>query len=196
MIHAIPFKVVHPCPRPRVVPPRHATTSTSLRPSLSPARLLTHSLFLSPSLRPTFSLALARPCAHTNTHHTQTRILSLSHTHSSSLSLSHYPPTGSPFLRVTTQWRCHTLAPSSNQCYCFIVPLLCYCFSILGKATHRSSIRLEARERRRVSTRASRSKVSQVEPSRAKNGTRLFYGLTLEPVFVHCAFQDKRPIKT
>ena len=28
------------------------------------------------------------------------------------------------FLRVTTQWRCHTLSPSSNQCYCFTVPLL------------------------------------------------------------------------
>lgn len=29
------------------------------------------------------------------------------------------------FLRVTTQWRCHTLSPiESNQCYCFIIPLL------------------------------------------------------------------------
>lgn len=44
--------------------------------------------------------------------------------HMHTRSLSYYPPTGSLFLRVTTQWRCHTLAPSSNQCYCFIVPLL------------------------------------------------------------------------
>jgi len=182
MIHAIPFKVVHPCPRPRVVPPRRATTSTSLRPSSSPARFsLSLSLSLSPSALPPRSRSLARPCAHTSTRRTQTRAPSLSR---SPLSRSYYSPTGSPFLRVTTQWRCHTLAPSSNQCYCFIVALLRYCFSILGKATHRSSIRPRF-EPSRSKARAGRRTVYEA----------LFYGLALEPVFARCAFRDKRATK-
>lgn len=139
MIHAIPFKVVHPCPRPRAVPPRVATTTTSRRsrPCLFPLLLpqprararafpFAVSFLSSRPLAPARSFA--HPCAHM---HARTLAISHLHTHSFSvrslslsLSLSCYPPTGSLFLRVTTQWRCHTLAPSSNQCYCFIVPLL------------------------------------------------------------------------
>lgn len=162
MIHTIPFKVVHPCPRPRAVPPRVATTTTPVaaRPCLCPR-------FLSfcrarPSLRrllsfipPSRSRALARSLARTHAHartctpvthsrtHTRTDAPSLSL--SLSLCLSHYPPTGSLFLRVTTQWRCHTLAPSSNQCYCFIVPLL---LLLLDTRKGDPSIPSRVRERR------------------------------------------------
>lgn len=114
MIHAIPFKVVHPCPR-RTAPRCHHYHQPPLVPictgvpSPSPPRPVS---VLS-------SLPLARSHAHART---CTR--SVTRTDALSLSLSYYPPTGSLFLRVTTQWRCHTLAPSSNQCYCFIVPLL------------------------------------------------------------------------
>lgn len=143
MIHAIPFKVVHPCPRPRAVPPCVTTTSTSLRPSpstqlpLSRARCLSlslcRSLFRSFPLLVVFlsSHLLARSLtrtlmpAHNSCAHAHITYARNTHTYSMhTRSLSYYPPTGSLFLRVTTQWRCHTLAPSSNQCYCFIVPLL------------------------------------------------------------------------
>lgn len=158
----------------------------SVRLRLPPAP---HSLSLSFPLSPRLSssLALARTPmrAHKHASHTDARSLSLSLSRSSfSPSRSYYSPTGSPFLRVTTQWRCHTLAPSSNQCYCFIVALLRYCFSILGKATHRSSIRPRF-EPSRSKARAGRGTVYEAR----------FYGLALEPVFARCAFRDKRATK-
>lgn len=144
------------------------------------------------------------------------------HTYRCSLSLflSYYPPTGSLFLRVTTQWRCHTLAPSSNQCYCFIVPLL---LLLLDTRKGDPSIPESVRERRgRVaSTRlALPHRVSLAEPRRAsprlalprlalprlvscrtkartklnraeRSGTNFFTGRS-EPVFAHHAFRDKR----
>lgn len=118
-----------PRPSPSTSPLRALPLSLSLPLSSS----LSFSLSLLPASRLPFipssrsrALSLAHSClAHTHTytfnmctHHPHTR------THAHTLTLAYYPPTGSLFLRVTTQWRCHTLAPSSNQCYCFIVPLL------------------------------------------------------------------------
>jgi len=133
MIHAIPFKVVHPCPRPPYrpalppLPPVPVYTLYRRRSRrFSRAR---HPPSSSPSFHPSLSLSHTPMRAHTyRASNTRTEYHTYTHsyicTRSLSLSLSYYPPTGSLFLRVTTQWRCHTLAPSSNQCYCFIVPLL------------------------------------------------------------------------
>lgn len=186
MIHAIPFKVVHPCPRPRAVPPRATTTTTSRRsflsiparsPSCPRARLPLRRLL--PFIPPSRSRAHARTCTDA----------SLPLSLSLELSLSYYPPTGSLFLRVTTQWRCHTLAPSSNQCYCFIVPLL---LLLLDTRKGDPSIPESVRERRgrvaslRASTRLALPRrrprfVSRLtearakaEPSRAKRYEALY----------------------
>lgn len=101
-------------------------------PSPSAARVLPFAISFLSSLPLAHARLFARSLAHTpmRAHarpshiHTFVQTHSLSLPPSLSLCLSYYPPTGSLFLRVTTQWRCHTLAPSSNQCYCFIVPLL------------------------------------------------------------------------
>lgn len=100
MIHAIPFKVVHPCPRPRAVPPCATTTSTGLRPSpstrlpLSSSPPLSLSLSFSLSLLPASrrlpfipssrsrALSLARSLAHSCLHTTRVRTHARStHTH-------------------------------------------------------------------------------------------------------------------
>lgn len=51
--------------------------------------------------------------------------LRLVHTYIQTHAIACIIPLLALFLRVTTQWRCHTLSPiESNQYYCFIVPLL------------------------------------------------------------------------
>lgn len=154
MIHAIPFKVVHPCPRPRAVPPCVTTTSTGLRPSpsthlplsrspphpLSLVLSFAPSRFSSSSFHPIFSLtrSLARSLAHSCLHTTRVR------THARSTHT--YTHTYVPRARNIHMQHAHTLALvlspywlsipacndsmalphpcASNQCYCFIVPLL------------------------------------------------------------------------
>jgi len=85
------------------------------------------------------------------------------------LSLLRITPTGSLFLRVTTQWRCHTLAPSSNQCYCFIVPLL---LLLLDTRKGDPSIPSSVRERRvttvRLASRRSEARASSRGGPRAE----------------------------
>lgn len=86
MIHAIPFKVVHPCPRPRAVPPCVTTTSTGLRPSpsthlpLSPSPPLSLPLSLSRSLFRSFPLLVVFLSSHLLAH-ALSRSLAHSHTH-------------------------------------------------------------------------------------------------------------------
>lgn len=217
--------MVHPCPRPRAVPPRVATTTTSrrsflsipARPSPGPAseraRARAPSPTSSPSFHPSLSLARLRPLARSHapartctlgTTHVHTFVQTHSLSLSLKLSLSYYPPTGSLFLRVTTQWRCHTLAPSSNQCYCFIVPLL---LLLLDTRKGDPSIPESVRERRgrvaslrlalpclavprRASSRASPKREPKLNRAE-RSGTRLFTGRP-EPVFARHAFRDKR----
>jgi len=103
MIHAIPFKVVHPCPRPRAVPPRVATTTTSRRSSLLYRRFLSFSRtrlplcrllpFIPPSRSRALARSLARSLAHARTrthseHRTHTHICIDAYVLSLSLSLS------------------------------------------------------------------------------------------------------------
>lgn len=131
MIHAIPFKVVHPCPHPH-------STALSFRHfyllSLSLSLFISISLFIYSSLflfypfllhfshfflRPTYfcSFFLSFSLIHLHTYictRARTQIYAI----------TRIIPLLAIFLRVTTQWRCHTLLPSSNQCYCFTVSLL------------------------------------------------------------------------
>lgn len=146
------------------------------------------------------SHAHARTCKRAAGRHTYThfyrRVLSLF----LSLSLSYYPPTGSLFLRVTTQWRCHTLAPSSNQCYCFIVPLL---LLLLDTRKGDPSIPESVRERRgrvastrlalprrappRFVSRLTKAR-AKAEPSRAKRYEAL-YGPNQSPYSLATHFE-------
>jgi len=131
-------------------------------PPLLPVSVLVR-LFLSLSLL----FTLPSPPARSTRAHTHAR----AHALSLRLSVSppYYPYWGSLFLRVTTQWRCHTLAPSSNQCYCFIVPLLLLLLdtrkgdpSIPGRFGNAASLRLASPradpKRERASERASESR--------------------------------------
>lgn len=111
MIHAIPFKVVHPCPRPRAVPPRVATTTTTSRRSFLsiPAFPLLHPCahpplrrllpFIPPSHSRSFVRSLARAPMRTHAHsgrHTYThlyrRTLCLSPSHTLLFSLAQALP--------------------------------------------------------------------------------------------------------
>lgn len=131
MIHAIPFKVVHPCPHPHSAAPsfRHFY----LLP-LSLSLFISVSLFLrsSRSLFYLFLLRFGRFFLRFTYLRSFFLTFSLIHLHAyictrartQIYAIARIIPLLALFLRVTTQWRCHTLSPSSNQCYCFTVSLL------------------------------------------------------------------------
>lgn len=132
MIHAIPFKVVHPCPHPHstALSFRHfyhlplslslfSFVALFLRSSrfLFSLFLLHFSQFLSPFHAASFFLSFFLA-------YSLTYIYICTRARTQIYAIARIIPLLALFLRVTTQWRCHTLSPSSNQCYCFTVPLL------------------------------------------------------------------------